>query len=269
VKAVLITVMTRETLNDFELAQQIQSEQYRFPYHYLPIPGPRYRLTRVWNFAPSYLAALDLVRDWIQSQVGAQNSRQRWEHIDLGCGDGALIYHLAQYPEIASRVNLSGIDYDENAIAWAQMFNPSAALYTGDLGTLEPEVYDTASLIEVAEHIPPQKLPQFISKCGRLLRPNGRMVLTVPSVNKKLAAKHFQHFTFDTVQHLFGREFEILSAYGFERHTLLSRLLMRAVYRASVRIESDGVARYLVTTLRRRFSTMKGCGRLFVTLKKK
>lgn len=262
-------VMSTETLRNLDPAQQIQAELYRFPYHYLPIPGPCYRLSRRWNFAPSYLAALDLVRDWINARVASSAGDRRWEHIDLGCGDGALIYHLGQYADIASRVNLSGVDYDEGAIAWARMFNPSAALYAADLGILEPESYDSASLVEVAEHVPPQQLPEFISKCRRLLRPNAQMVITVPSVNKRLETKHFQHFGLDTVQRLVGREFEVVSAHGFERHTLLSRILARGVYRSRLKIESDGIARYLVSTLRRRFETMEGCGRLIFTLRRK
>lgn len=256
-------------MKDLDSERILQAGEYSFPYHYLPIPGPECRLTRSWNFAPSYLAALGLVSGWLKEKLSAHYGNRHWEHVDIGCGDGALIYHLSHNKEIAQRVTFSGVDYDQRAIKWAHMFNSAANLYGGDLGSLQSEKFDSASLIEVAEHIPPKELHQFVRKCANLLIPNGEMLVTVPSVAKILSAKHYQHFSPEIFREYFSQDFEIVSIYGFERYNLLSRIYSRLVYRTPLRIDSSHITRYLVSTLGRTFREIDQCGRLLVIVRKK
>ncbi len=247
----------------------LQADEYSFPYHYLPVPGPDCRLTRSWNFAPSYLAALDLVGAWMKEQFSSVPQSANWEHVDIGCGDGALIYHLSNNEGIRHNFKFSGVDYDERAIEWARMFNPSINLFSGDVGSLEAGKYNSASLVEVAEHIPPDQLRDFIRKCAGLLQPNGKMVITVPSISKPISPKHYQHFSADLIKKYFSEHFDIVSISGFERNNLMSRILARLAYRHSARIDFPMINRYLVSTLGRTYTRIDGCGRLFAVLSKK
>lgn len=248
---------------------RLQAEEYSFPYHYLPRLEPGYALSRGWNFAASYLAALELIYHALaQWQDGRSSVAGEWKHLDIGCGDGALIYHLRKNKALES-VDWCGVDYDPRAIGWARMFNPGVSFQAGDVADVEPEGFDSASLVEVAEHIPPEELDGFISKCAAALRPRAYMVVTVPSIQKPVQAKHYQHFTFEGIENTLAGEFEVLSIKGFERHTLWSRLLHRAVYRTPVSIDGEWVARHLIHALRRTYEDIRGCGRILVTLRKR
>lgn len=167
--------------------QSIQAEEYAFPYHYIPEARRRLYLSRHWGFAPSYMAALELVAE--QLRPIADESGAGWRHVDIGCGDGALVYHLTQLRGLAEG-QIAGVDIDERAIAWARMFNPGAKLHSGDMAAMEGG-YHSGSLVEVLEHVCPDALPDFIANAAALLRPRGLMVVTVPSVEKPLIKKHF------------------------------------------------------------------------------
>lgn len=183
--------------------QSIQANQYAFPYHYIPEARKRLHLSRHWGFAPSYMAALGLVAERLRPV--AEAAGPDWRHIDIGCGDGALVHHLSRVHGL-SEGQIAGVDIDKRAIAWARMFNPRADLHAGDMAALEGG-YHSASLIEVLEHVPPKALSDFVGDAARLLRSGGLMVVTVPSVEKKVAGKHFQHFSFEHIRSVLEPEF--------------------------------------------------------------
>lgn len=241
--------------------QSIQADQYVFPYHYIPEERKRLHLSRHWGFAPSYMAALGLVADQLHS-VG-QGAGPEWRHIDIGCGDGALIHHLTRVHGLAES-QIAGVDIDERAIAWARMFNPDAHLHAGDMAALEGG-YHSASLVEVLEHVPPEALPGFVDHAARLLRPGGLMVVTVPSVEKKVAAKHFQHFSFDSIRSVLDPHFDELEVRGFERQDILTRAAFAARLNSVARIDAPALNRVAVRRLGRLYDQQRGCGRLFVT----
>ena len=88
---------------------------------------------------------------------------QKWKHIDVGCGDGGLIFHLSRIFSDRSNISWSGVDNDPNAISWARLMNGSrATFFAGNISDSACNLYDSATLIEVAEHIPPDMLPDFI-----------------------------------------------------------------------------------------------------------
>lgn len=82
-------------------------------------------------------------------------------HLDIGCGDG---YFLKQSPCVTA----TGIDMRIGDAAVA----PGAPLPFPD------ESFDLVTMLAVIEHV---KDPQFvISEIARVLRPNGRLILTTP-----------------------------------------------------------------------------------------
>lgn len=241
--------------------QSIQAEQYAFPYHHIPHAQNRLYLSRHWGFAPSYMAALGLVADQVRKEADVVGPK--WRHIDIGCGDGALIHHFSSFYGL-SKGQIEGVDIDERAIAWARMFNIGATLHVGDMAALEGG-YHSASLIEVLEHISPDALPSFIAAAASLLRPGGLLVVTVPSVEKPLAAKHFQHFSFASIRSVLEPQFDKLNVWGFEREDLLTRAIFTARMNPIARIDAPTLNRIAVKRLGRLHNKQNGCGRIFLT----
>lgn len=246
-------------------SQVIQADQYIFPYHYIPNARRRLYLSRHWKFAPSYMAALGLVAERLRPVARAAGAE--WRHIDIGCGDGALIHYLTRLQEFAEG-QMAGVDIDERAIAWARMFNPGTSFHSGDMAVLGGG-YHSATLIEVLEHVPPDDLPDFITAAVRLLRPGGLMVVTVPSVEKRVARKHFQHFSFDTISAVLEPHLEGMGVHGFERRDALTRMINMARMNPWAPIDAPVLNRIAVRRLGRLHARQGGCGRLFLTGRRK
>lgn len=245
--------------------QAIQADQYVFPYHYIPEPRGNLYLSRHWGFAPSYMAALKLVAECLRPAAAVEGTG--WRHIDIGCGDGALIYNLSRLPGLADG-QIAGVDIDDRAIAWARMFNPDAILHVGDITTLEGS-YHSASLVEVLEHVPPAELPEFISAAAGLLRPGGLLVVTVPSVEKPVAKKHFQHFSFESIRAVLEPHFEELKVLGFERHDAVTQTVAHLRMNPWMRIDAPMLNRMAVARLKRIHATQRGCGRILANGRRK
>lgn len=245
--------------------QKIQSAEYHFPYHYIPQIGKQIFFSRHWGFAPSYVAALELVAEKLSPL--AKTKGTAYHHIDIGCGDGALIHFLLRLPEFQLGSFL-GIDSDHRAISWARMFNPSVEFFAGDISEIE-EKYDSCTLIEVLEHISPNALPYFIESAAQALCPGGLMVITVPSIEKRIIEKHFQHFSFKSMRELIELHFDEIQIFGFEKHTFASRLAARGLRNTLCRLDVPRVNRIVVDQLRRLHARQKGCGRLFVTCRRR
>ena len=78
----------------------------------------------------------------------------------------------------------------------AQMMNPDLNYECIDITDNHTGYkYDVVTSVEVLEHIPPDKLNQFVHSIADLLNDNGYFILTVPHKNKQLNEKHYQHFT--------------------------------------------------------------------------
>lgn len=247
---------------------KLQADEYAFPYHYMPIFEENPQITRHWSFAPSYLAALGLVKERIFKFASASEN-QKWKHIDIGCGDGALLFHISRDPLFQSEIELHGIDYDARALEWARMFNDRATILEQDIAELRAESYDSASLVEVAEHIPPEELPSFLTHAASALKTNGRIIVTVPSVEKPVQKKHYQHFSFDLVHDYASNLFDVEEIYGFEKHGVASKILYLMIYRSPIRVELPLSARHIVRKFGQLHRDQKGCGRILAILKKK
>jgi SAM-dependent methyltransferase len=167
--------------------QQIQEEQYTFPYHYLPRFGEgRFRQHEYWSWGYRYVAGMHVARNLCDEE--------EWSSLmDLGCGDGRFVSELSRD---RSHRDIVGVDYSGRAIALARAMNPGLEYRAADIlnDDLDGRQFDVVTLIEVIEHIPPRDLDAFIERAVGFLRPGGRLVLTVPHRNRPVGDKHFQHF---------------------------------------------------------------------------
>lgn len=251
--------------------QRIQSEQYRFPYHFLPVfEADEVRLTRHWIWAPSYLAALYLVADWFAARSATRPGPLR--HVDVGCGDGALLYHLSRRMGDVAEIEWTGIDYDERAIELARAMNGRRGTFIAE-DIAQPrkelcEAFDSATLIEVAEHIPPDRLPAFVAAVRRLLRPGAELLVTVPHRNRRVEKKHYQHFDFAGLQASFEPHFECISIHGFGRQSWLSRMVSRAVMNRRYIFTWQPLTDFAVRTLARRRPDEQGVSRIIAVFRR-
>lgn len=92
----------------------------------------------------------------------------------------------------------TAVGWFETAVlfAFARAFNPSGEFCVGDLAEVEyKEEFDIVTAIDILEHIKPDKIPIWIDKLCRALKPGGRLLISVPSINIPVQEKHYQHFT--------------------------------------------------------------------------
>lgn len=192
---------------ELDNTQQVQERQYAFPYHYIPEMDGGFRPVRYWSWGFRYLGGITMALEAVERTPFSSL-------LDVGCGDGRFLREIRRRH---SNVNLLGVDYSQRAIALARAFNPDIAYQTADI-TAAPltQNYDVITLIEVLEHIPPEDVPSFLTAISRNLSDGGRFIMTVPHANKKVSAKHYQHFTIKTLRETLQPHFKQIDIMPFD-----------------------------------------------------
>lgn len=102
--------------------------------------------------------------------------------VDLGCGDGFYLYLLSRLPV---KLKLTGFDCDKVALKNAKknLSSKNIKLVEGDLSTMpfRTNIFKKAIMTEVLEHVEDDK--KVLTEVYRVLKPNGTLLLTVPSLN--------------------------------------------------------------------------------------
>jgi len=192
----------------------IQNTLYEFPYHYLPQLGegkiPHLHRHLAWGL--DYLTYISFVVSLIR-ELSPQSL------LDIGCGDGRLISLVKSFvPKIV------GVDISRQAIAFARAFNPDVEFYCVDIAKMSG-VYELVTLIEVLEHIPDKEMEVFIQNVARLVKEDGHLLVTVPTVNVPLNKKHYRHYSFELLRSTLEPHFEIEKHWWLYRQGYLERLL--------------------------------------------
>ncbi|GAA4226603.1 2-polyprenyl-3-methyl-5-hydroxy-6-metoxy-1,4-benzoquinol methylase [Sagittula marina] len=244
---------------------EIQSSQYGFPYHYIPSNVKFPNFARNWGFAASYIAAIELVEDWLT----LSNPQPGHRHMDFGCGDGGFVNALAARDRLGN-VSFSGIDFDANAIRWAEMFSVVSGTFRArDIATLPEKSYDSGTLIEVFEHVPPSEGDAFVEAISRALKPSAPLFVTVPSTEKPLIDKHYRHFDFDTISTCFMENFTVEEVFGFEKRTPMMRMANRLMRNGRIYMELKALSRLEISQLAQKHDQLAGAGRIGLLLRKK
>ncbi|MFN8257629.1 MAG: class I SAM-dependent methyltransferase [Bacteroidales bacterium] len=182
--------------------QQIQEDQYRFPYHYADLISDKHKYFK-------YIEPLDLIRV-VKDKVATLHKKKI---LDAGCGDGRLIYEIK-----GKDYELAGMDYSATAIGFARAFNPEVEFYNGDFRTVSSPVdFDIVILMEVLEHFIPAQIPEILQALSNRLKPDGLLLITVPSTNMKLSAKHYQHFNPESLAETIKPYFKIADIGGYAK----------------------------------------------------
>ncbi len=242
-----------------------QSSQYSFPYHYLPSVDGFPSFSKNWSFSASYIAAIRLFEKWFDGENKANGSHR---HMDYGCGDGGFIFHVSALKSYGN-VDFFGIDFDHKAIKWANQFSVKENFVCGDVKDLPACSYDSGSLVEVYEHIPPNECSKFLSGISDSLKNGAPLFVTVPSTQKPTGLKHYRHFDFETLIKEFEEFFVVEEVYGFERKNFISKILSRLLTTRYWYVESKFTSTYLINSYSSKYASIAGCGRVGLIVRKR
>lgn len=188
--------------------QQLQEEEYSFPYHY--VTEYKNGFTQNYNFpwGINYAATIEFLLNKLKEDKF--NSI-----VDIGCGDGKITRELKNCYQDK---HIIGIDYSQNALEFARAFNPDIKFYCQDISSSSIEnSFDIAFLIEVLEHISLENAEDFIKGVSKILNNEGKLFLTVPHINQALLPKHYRHYTVNTLIKNLEGYFDILEIILFEK----------------------------------------------------
>jgi len=189
-------------MNQLSKKQMQQEAEYNFPYHYLDLISEEER----WLQGIEYMNHLEIVKNLLKPYNGQLI-------LDAGCGDGRFCYELKK-----ENVRVVGVDLSKRAIDFAKAFNPDVEFFVQDMGHLHlPYKFDYVVLKETLEHFVPEKIPTILQNLSSVLKKEGKLIITVPSVNKPLPKKHYQHFTKEGLSSTLEPHFRIVNLFGYSR----------------------------------------------------
>jgi 2-polyprenyl-3-methyl-5-hydroxy-6-metoxy-1,4-benzoquinol methylase len=218
-----LTELTEEEMaatraEELSAEQAVQEAEYEFPYHYIPrLEGGNFSQVRKLRWGYEYLSYLRFVL--------ARLERVEFDSLmDVGCGEGRFLR------EVSKRFSgkcLLGVDFSARAIEYARLLNPGLDFLRADIarGAEPSERFDVVTLIETLEHVPPVELGEFVSGLRRRTNDDGTLVVSVPSTNIKMSAKHYQHFDLHSLASALAPHFRVEEHYYLNRISKWERLL--------------------------------------------
>jgi SAM-dependent methyltransferase len=161
----------------------LQDKQYTEPYHhYVSIDPPALHRSLSWGLSYwGYVSrVLELVDGYRPGRIA-----------EIGCGDGKILCEVARrHP----RATCDGYDLSSRAIAFASAFGGDTATFQAADFASARDSYDLMLCVETLEHIPDEVIPSFVETMSRKLRPEGRLIVTVPSDVLPVSRKHYRHY---------------------------------------------------------------------------
>jgi SAM-dependent methyltransferase len=192
-------------MDSLDNEQKIQEDLYEFPYHHIPrFLNENFSAIRSHRGAHEYLGYVGFLISKIK-KIPFSNL------LDVGCGDGKLLFELSS--QITDK-KYFGIDFSERAILFARAFSPNIQFICGDITKENLEKCDIITLIETLEHIQPNEVSTFLKAIHKNISKNGRLIITVPSINEPLSPKHYQHFDLELLRSILDPLFTITES-GF------------------------------------------------------
>jgi len=165
--------------------------------------------------------------------------------LDLGCGNGRYFEAIKN-----KEINYLGIDFSEKLIKIARekyAEQDNSEFRTGDILNLKlpKDQFDLAFAFTVLHHIPSKKLRvKFLKQAKKVLKPNGRLVLTVWNVwnfkrnkiikNNLLKAIGFSRLDFNDIMTSFGGLDEVYV------HCFKEKELVNLLENTGFKVENSG-----------------------------
>jgi SAM-dependent methyltransferase len=128
-------------------------------------------LSPAWEFYPTYLAKLELVRKYLAALPAGTRV------LDAGCGEGVLV------EEFQGRLAIEGVD--PNYAAEHVRRESLTAL------SFDPAAFDRALCLDVLEHLSFEDQQRAIAELFRVIAPGGELLVTVPNLAHLQSRIHF------------------------------------------------------------------------------
>ncbi|NVM18599.1 MAG: class I SAM-dependent methyltransferase [Candidatus Lokiarchaeota archaeon] len=225
--------------------ETIQEDQYSFPYHYL-IETKNDRLSfKKFIYGFEYFTYLTLIKNRI-IKLKPESI------IDIGSGDGKLIYELCKNQQFYTSINrIIGIDKVKKAISFANAFNESEKVrfFSEDILNFKSKSFDVGILMEVIEHFSDKDLNKLIEKISELISIDGFLFVSVPSKNQKLQSKHFRHYDKNDLIELFKNKFKVENFFFLCHETFINKLI-KMVYLISDQLHFNSFKKKLFSLLK-------------------
>lgn len=107
--------------------------------------------------------------------LDAHLTRRDLDVLDLGCGAGNMMHHLARYGRVR------GIDIDPRPVAMARARGYEVEQGDPARGTAFSDAsFDLVTVLDVIEHVDDDEA--LVREAHRLLRPNGVLAITTPAL---------------------------------------------------------------------------------------
>lgn len=129
------------------------------------------QLSPTWEFYPTYLAKLDLVRRYLTALPAGTRV------LDAGCGEGVLV------DEFRGRLAIQGVDPNYS----------SAIVRRESLTSLSDRdaSFDRALCLDVLEHLSFEDQSRALAELFRVVAPGGELFVTVPNLAHLQSRVHF------------------------------------------------------------------------------
>lgn len=100
----------------------------------------------------------------------------------LDIGFGSADFEKMIYTKWSNNINLTGIDISEGSVVRARKSFPNWSFITGSTGGFKNILgnYDYIVALEVFEHISPSKIIGTLKTINRILRSDGKLIVSVP-----------------------------------------------------------------------------------------
>jgi len=112
--------------------------------------------------------------------------------LDYGCGDG---WYAARF--VVAGLRTCGVDKSARAIGFASRIVPEGRFEVAD-GSAIPfpdSSFDAVTCIQVFEHMTEEAIAAALREIARVLRPGGKLIVSVPSTNRPMSKAHLRHYT--------------------------------------------------------------------------
>ena len=156
------------------------TDKYKLPYHWIRDPLHKDSLP--------YFGYVQLALNELPPSPAAV--------LDAGCGDGRISAEM-----VRRGYSVTGVDYLELSVLYAKAFVPEGRFFVADLSKdlivhygLCSEQFDAVVMLEVYEHVLPEKSSLVLDSLYNVLRPGGILILSVPSNLLPLSILHCRHF---------------------------------------------------------------------------
>jgi len=116
-----------------------------------------------WSYTPTYLIKMQLVREFIDRQP------PKARILDAGCGEGVLVEEFT-----AVGRNIVGLDlnYESDIVKKGNILSCP----------YDDGYFDVVLMLDVFEHLFYTDQPKALAEISRLLKPAGRLAVTVPNL---------------------------------------------------------------------------------------